>query len=414
VIVILYFIGVVLSYLSGKTIFSPLFIFTIFIMPAAFSAQEDVGFLMGLGILFLNFGGFFYSKMKVKNIKQARSFFINKKLKLGFSSPTIFTFTLKFITFFAILLSLYYYYKVGISLFADEVGSARLENRHAVSGSYVYQRLFRVFLPILCLIYYLFKFNKQLAPYYKNIYFIILMITVVFLLSATGLRGNIILFLFTPFVIIFGLLSDKLELKLIIKLFFLALAMGLFITHLMYGTSNIFIIIDLMIKRLTVFATDGIEYMLLLDVPANGHYYLSLYFNDILSIFSKLHLISGDFQNYSAYMASEMLGDRYNGEAAAVYYMGELYAAGGYFFVIFGSMLYGVLIQYFYIKTILGKKTIVRLASSAYFMGVIVTILGGPSLSMTIDYSITILSFYVSIVLTYSIFWFIFGEKFNK
>jgi hypothetical protein len=400
----IYLVGITLSFLANRTILHPLFLFTMFVMPATISAQEDVGILMSIGVLFLNLGGFVYSKLRIKNITKTRNLFIGRKMELGFSSPVIFGLTLKFITFFVILFSFYYYYKVGISLFAEEVGLARLESRHAVSGSYVYQRFFRVFLPIICLIYYLSKFNSQLKNYYKNSYFIILIVMTTLLLSFTGIRGNIILFLFTPFVVLFGLLNDKLKLIPIMQLFLLSLFIGSFITYLMYGTANIFMIMELIIKRLTVGATDGIEYMLLADVPANGHYYISIYLNDVMSIFSKLRLIDGQVQNYSAYMASEMLGDRYNGEAAAVYFMGELYASGGYLLVIFGSMFYGIIIQFIYIKTLLGSKTVIRLASSVFFMGVMVTILGGPTLSMIIDYSITILSLYILTVSIYSIF----------
>jgi oligosaccharide repeat unit polymerase len=315
--------------------------------------------------------------------------------RLGFSSPKYFMLAFCTLLSISILGSSYYFYKVGISLFSDEVGLARLLNRHDVSGSYVWQRLFRVLLPILCLTYFFMKNLDPMKKYYSNFAAVSLFFITACFLVFTGLRGNLLTFMLTP--LIFGVSINLIRTSMMLKIMggLFAVSGALFISSLMYAGRGLDLLdLTLLIwKRLTSAATDGIEFAIYDDVPRHGLYLGETYFWDIMSLPSKLGLVSENVKNYSAYAAENLLGVRYNGEAAAVYVFGEFYVNFGGLGVVFLSIVLGVFLQGIYISVIRSRKTILRAGIYSYSCGVLVTILGGPTLSMAIDYSMTIFAF---------------------
>ena len=396
--------ALVMAYYSSRNIFSPIFIFSIFIIPAVLASQYEVKLLMTIGVVFLSLGSMLHEKVYKGQIRRVLANFRASKIHLGFKQIGSFRLTFKILTAVVILGSVYYFYKVGVSLFADEVGLARLVQRHAVSGSYFFQRLFRVLGPILCIIYFLSQDVEGLKKYYKKHYMVALFLLISAFLVFTGLRGNLITFMFTPFLIVIGLRDGKPKLKTIVPIFLFALLGGILLTDLIYGGIPLLAILMLIIERLSGAATDGIHQMFYTDVPQNGFYGFQLFFNDLTSVFSKLGLTSTYQMNYSAYLAEQMLGNRYNGEAAAVYFMGEFYAAFGYSGVVIGSMIYGLFFQFVYVRLINGPKTILRLSFYSYTLAVFVMILGGPTVSMFFDYIITISIFFISYALAPSFY----------
>ena len=79
--------------------------------------------------------------------------------------------------------------------------------------------------------------------------------------------------------------------------------------------------------------------------------------------------------------------------------MGELYANFGMFGLLCGSLLLGIFLQFIYILAIRSKKTVILTPVYAYFQALLIPILGGPSLSMLIDYSITCLFFIITFLM---------------
>lgn len=386
----IYILALFISYKASKNIFAPLFIFSMFAFPATMSAKPYVAEILVIGVLCLNIGGYMIAKIIVRDIKCSTIKYQKSMIKSGYRENRFLLIGFIIYCFTAIVISSYYFSKVGISLFADEVGLARLTARHNVSGSYIFQRFFRVLLPIMCIFYYLLQFNSDTRKYYKTFILVALILITSSLLVFTGLRGNLITFMFTPFLIATGLATEKTGTKSILMLFLLALLGGVLITKLMYGDIQLVDIFFLIVARLSGAATDGIEYSVYSDIPRHGYYFGQTYLDDLLSMASKLKIIDSDAMNYSAYTASKLLGSRYNGEAAAIYFAGELYANFSIIGVIIGSLIMGAIVNYFYIKTLIMPKTIIRLSFMAYFLGVLTIILGGPSLSMFIDYSITV------------------------
>ena len=105
-----------------------------------------------------------------------------------------------------------------------------------------------------------------------------------------------------------------------------------------------------------------------------------------------------------------MLGERYNGEQASIFVMGELYANFGYLGLIIGSFVLGIILQKSYISILYRKKTVLFLPIFIYFLSLFIAILGGPTLSMLIDYTGTVFIFFILLIFSISFFAFFKGR----
>jgi oligosaccharide repeat unit polymerase len=387
--ILIYALGLILLYLNTRNLFSFQFMFAGVSLPPALTSSDTVGWLMAIGVLFLGIGGWLYNFITRVNPKRQLERFRNAPISLGIYPKQVFMIVFALVLCVALAGSLFYFYKVGVSLFADEVGYARLINRHGVSGSFVYQRLFRVFLPILCMMYFLMGRSDDTKKYYNPLLFLILILTTITLLVFTGMRGNVVIFMFFPFLALIGLYSGKINLLSIVYIISGTFVSGMIVTVLMYPQLSFIELILLIFARISSSATDGLSYMAHVDISENGLYYGKTYFNDVMSLFYKLGATTEEHLTYGASLAQRMLGDRYNGEQAAVYYMGELFANFGYPGLIIGSTFLGMFLQRLYNKILLASKDILFLSTKIYFCALFLAILGGPTLSMFLDYAIT-------------------------
>lgn len=402
-LVLLYFFGLISIFFITRNLFDFRIIYGVFVFPAALSAQYEIALLFSLSIFCLSIGSIIGNFFLKKDTSISIQIFKSSEINLGFKNPKFFFLTWVFLTIFCIMLSIFYFYQVGISLFAEEVGIARLENRHIVTGSYFYQRLFRVFLPILCMVYFLMGFCKETKNYYSTSIFLILSLITLLLLVFTGMRGNVLTFYFFPFIVLLGLITGSyLNFRLIFS--FLSIAIfGFLATAYMYQTYNIYEIFLVLVQRISIQATDGITQSFYFDVPQNGFYYGRTFLEDLLSFGTKLGLTIQENFTYSAQIAMQILGPKYRGEQAAIYFFGEFYANFGFVGVVFFSLLLGVFLQIISIKTMKTNKTLLRVAALSYFQAVLIMILGGPLVSMFVDYFVTVSLFFFIFVLGCSI-----------
>jgi oligosaccharide repeat unit polymerase len=385
--VILILIAILLIYFNTRNFLSYIMLLVLFITPACLSADKEVGFVLAISMMMVGAGGFCFNIINKVRIKSLLINYRKRDVKIGFNSSGRFISAIYLLSSLSIIGSIYYYMKIGIPLFADEVGLERLLARHAVEGSYLYQRLFRVFLPIFCLCYYLYRYEMGKGSKYT--FYFLLVITSAFLVF-TGLRGNLITFIFTPFTILMGMISNRISIKALFTLFSLGIIGGMLISALMYQSSDPIFLMVLILERLTGGATDGISVVIQSDVVNNGFYYGSTWINDISSVFFKLGLIPTEVLNYSAYIAKLMLGERHNGEQAAVYIFGEFYANFGFYGNIIGSLILGLILQNIYVHVLKSNKNILKISIYSYFQASLIMIVGGPSATMAIDYMVTI------------------------
>ena len=134
-----YLVGMILIYRNTRNLMSFQLMFALVSLPPAIASSNLVGWLMAIGIFFIGIGGGLYNLLARFKTRQRLDAFRAAPLNLGIHPKRAFIAMLVVITCIAICGSLFYFYKVGISLFAEEVGYSRLINRHAVSGSYIYQ-----------------------------------------------------------------------------------------------------------------------------------------------------------------------------------------------------------------------------------------------------------------------------------
>jgi oligosaccharide repeat unit polymerase len=384
--------AVFIIYLNTSNIISYIMLLVLFMTPACLTADEEVGFVLAISMFMVSAGGYCFNFINKIRIKSLLKDFKERDIKINFNSTRRFILAIYLLSSIAIIGSIYYFMKIGIPLFAEEVGLERLLARHNVQGSYLYQRLFRVILPISCLCYYLYRY--EIGKGNKYILFFLIVITSAFLMF-TGLRGNLITFMFTPFLILMGMISKKISIKVLFSLFSLGILGGVLISALMYKNSDPIFLIFLILERLGGGATDGISVVIESDVVNNGFYYGSTWINDISSLFFKLGLISAEVLNYSAYIAELMLGERYNGEQAAVYIFGEFYANFGFYGNIIGSFILGLILQNIYVHVLRSSKNLLRISIYSYFQASLIMIIGGPSVTMAIDYIVSIGIFYI-------------------
>jgi len=401
---ICYLIALLWTYANTRNPLSFQVMFAGVSLPPALASSELVGWLITLGILFMAIGGSFYNLLARHRPKKAIAIFRAQPIQFPVVPEKSFFLAFWLLTAIAVAGSCFYFYMVGISLFAEDVGYSRLINRHAVSGSFIYQRLFRVWLPILCLIYFLSGRCAQTKNYYSRAVFLALLIMTGLFNIFTGMRGNVVIFIFYPMLAMLGIYSSKVRITQIILIFLGTLGFGGYVSKLMYPSLAISELFLLIVARISSSATDGITYMAHVDAIQNGFYLGKTYFNDVMSVFYKLGLTTDSYQNYGAYLARSMLGERYNGEQAAIYVMGELYANFGFFGLCIGSVVLGMCMQKLYVSTITAQKDILYTSVKVYFGALFLAILGGPSISMFFDYLITILGFIIAYIASFLLF----------
>lgn len=378
------------SYALNRSVYSTFFIYNLYMAPAIVIGKFEIATMLMLGSVFMLCGAYFYKIIKYKGIfrKKTKDFIsIGNEEKLR-----------KFIILNFLIctgLSILYYYQIGLPILSENVGLARLESRHAVGGSYLYQRVFRVFMPILTMIYFCFLYDKRMANHFNKYIFTLMLLSTCFFLVATGIRGNLITFILIPMIILYGRVNGRIRINKAIFLTLIGLFALIVSTKLMYKDTSVLDIFYLIFIRIALLGTDGIEFMYYSYVPEYGFQGIEIYYNDFMSILYKLKIVGGEYYTFGAEIARRLLGDNYHGESAAVYYVGELYAANGYIAVFFGSILIGMVVQFINEKLYDNNKNIVQIAILSYLSSVLFMMLGGPLLSMFIDYTLGLSMIYI-------------------
>ena len=397
---LLYLIGILLVYKATASVLAFPFLFWAFLVPVAFAADTSVRGVFATGVLCWGIGAIVANATTGFRPVEAMRAFRLRSVGCGFQSAHALYVTLLLAFGITTLLSLYYFSQVGISLFSDgDVGYERLVRRHATEGSYALQRVFRVTLPIICISYFAMRYCDETRRYYSNTKFAIAILLTSAFLIFTGMRGNLIIFMLTPFLVALGIIDARLNIRNIAYALVLTVVGGLIVTVFMFPDLPVAELLVVVAERISSGASDGIWYVVTDDYHSSGPYLGMTYVNDFMSLFYKLGLVGTPVMAYGAQLAESMLGDAYNGEQAAVYFLGELYANFGMAGVYLGSAFIGFLVQLLYRATLRGRKTILSFGARVYFCALILPILGGPTVSMLLDYTITVGGSYLALVL---------------
>jgi oligosaccharide repeat unit polymerase len=398
--------GFACAFIATANIYSIPMIFGFFYFLAMIFTDPSVLFVASLS--FLAFGMGLLLCNLVHSFKPAVELdsFRSRPFKTQFIHPSWLVWSMSIVCLISFLVSFYYFSKVGLSLFSSDVGYDRLVNRYSIPGARIMQRFFRVYLPIITIVYYLFNLIPSLRKYYSTILFTILLCTTSFLLVATGMRGNIIIFMFIPFLYIRSLVKPINFIEIIVGFVF-TFAIGLFATVQMYTSASSESLVAIVWSRLTGGAADGLSFIIGSYTASEGYQYGLTYYHDIMSIFSKLGMTSVKYVSLGEEVAMAMLGSRYNGERAGVYFSGELYHNFGYPGVLVGSAVVGYILQFLLVKTLRSDKDVIVVATLGFVTAAFNSVLGGPVIATLFDYFITIsffvlLIFFINIILGFN------------
>ena len=370
-------------------------------------SENKTGFVLASSFFCLSLGCVIYNKLYGVNIKGLLKTSHSTNFHSYTRSPVAMRWTAYILGFVSILLSIAYFRQVGISLFADNVGTARLDNRNAASGSFLYQRVFRILFPLVILYFYgLWVIRtKSLSIQFiriSTIFFLIFLTLGTLFLAFTGMKANVFMFLLFPILIFHNLYIAKISIFRSILLVSVALAVLLYLIKKFIPDGSLFDLLGFLLFRVGSGATDGLHYIIHTYEPRVGLQLGSTIINDIQSLFGKLGIPVFSDQSLGQQIAKDLLGQRYNGEQAAVTLAGELYLNFGYLGLIIGSVAIGSLLQWIYVTSLKSKANFLRAIFLAYTQAITLMVLGGPVFSMAFDYAIFLAFFYFFWRVTYS------------
>ena len=398
----IFIMGICLILKATKNIFAFVILSYWVMIPTLFYAPSKIlqlfalsAFFKGLGALFANYVSRFHPKKELRIFKE-------KPISNFLISKNILNYTIWICIFTSIIAGIYYFSKVGIALFTEDVGYYRLIYKTGIKGWFVFLRIIRALFPILIMVYFLKIQNNRKLKQYVILVFLIL--TNALFLMFTGMRANLIIFMFTPALVFSGLFFKKISYKLLVTIFLFALVVAAMTTALMYNTADIFYIANIILTRIAYGAIDGISYIVYGLIPQEGLFHGATYIMDIKSLIYKLGFTTDKIYNFSEYIAKTLMGNKYTNEQAANYLEGELYANWGTLGVMAGGLVAGIILQSIYIKTLRFSKDIVFFPFCVYFQSILVAILGGPVLSMLIDNTISLIFFFTLFIFIYFFF----------
>lgn len=398
---------IIFFYYSTKNIFSYQLICFSITLPAIFFSEYITGLILSLSFLFFSIGGVVYNIVLSVNVNNlltssySNNFFINSHSLIAMRT------TAYILGFIAIFFSSIYFAQVGISLFADEVGTARLVNRNAASGSFIYQRIFRILFPTVVILFYIIWLNQSYKSPLRilrlsSVFLIFFIITNASFLAFTGMKANVITFLFFPILIFHNLFISKISIINALWVILFSVGIVLFMVYKTMPSEDFLTILNFILFRLGAGATDGLHYVIHSYEPQHGLQYGATFLSDIMSIFGKLGFEGIESLTLGQKIALELLGSNYMGEQAAVTMAGELYLNFGYVGLVIFSTLIGFLMQYLYVFTLRNSNKPLKSIFLAYFQVAMIMILGGPVFSMALDYVIFMFIFYLFWRIIYS------------
>ena len=379
--------------------YSYLLIGFVLTIPAIIYSDYYTGIVLGLSFLFFAVGGIIYNIIFKVNVKRLLRVSHTADFSLDGKSILALRATAYILGFASIAISIAYFAQVGISLFADQVGTARLDNRNAANGSFLYQRVFRVLFPTVILyLYVLWRTGPKKITFrfirVSSVYFVIFLFLNIAFLAFTGMKANVVMFLIFPILIFHSLYIAKISnLNSIIALI-LVFCSIFFMIHRMMPTEEITGIFNFLLFRIGSGATDGLHYVIHIYEPKVGLQFGYTILNDFLSLFGKLGIPGLPKESLGQQIAMDLLGARYNGEQAAVTLSGELYLNFGVVGLTILSIILGCFLQHFYVRALKSKSSVLRAIFFAYAQSAILMILGGPVFSMALDYFIFLALFF--------------------
>ena len=369
-------------------------------VPAILFSDFKTGMVLCTGFLCYAIGGLAYNLIcRINVARLQKQLFRISKEKFQYAKRSLFS-TAYILGFICIVLSAIYFSVVGVSLFAIDVGVARLDNRYEIEGAFIYQRIFRVLFPTVVIFLYAVWVSKQHPSSFtilkiSSVIFIFFFILNASFLGFTAIKANVFMFLLIPLMIFHNLYIGRTSLINLTLIVIAAALVLLFMINRMIPNAPLFELAEFVYFRLGSGATDGLHYVIHNLEPKYGLQLGATFFQDLTSIFGKLGFSGFNDKTLGQTIATDMLGDNYRGEQAAVTLSGELYLNFGFWGMAFMSLIVGGLLQHLYVMAFNINISPLRMVFISYVQAAVITILGGPVFSMSLDYAVFIFGFFI-------------------
>jgi len=392
------FLAIALMYLATRNLFSYQMMFYWMSLPGILALPPRAAAVIAAGTLARAIGMLAGNRIFKFNPKRELARLRKAPLTSLFGSVPVGLYATGFVIVLATAVSVFYFTVVGVPLLAEEVGTARMLAKTA-TGSWIVMRFIRLVIPVMIFICYMHWRQKfSLSRYFRLAG---LFMGVAFLLSATGFKGNVLMFLAVPGVILTGLISEKISLRLMVSLGLAAVVAAFIVTGAMAQTTDFRVIFDLLWNRLALESYNGLIYIVYYLVPTQGFQGGATFWSDFMSLLYKLHLVNAPVKNVAALIASTQLGRYYLGEQAGVYVEGELYLNFGMTGVVLGGAIVGTFLQALYVFTVrIGKDAVLLPFLVMLQLGIMMS-LGSPFIPMVIDYVVSTTLAFLLLVFAY-------------
>jgi len=357
-----------------------------------------LGFLVASGVLCAALGAGSGRWWLRHNPKRDLAAFRAKKVDSVLVSNSMFTFATSTVLVLAIVIVVLFFLRVGIPLLSQTVFIAKVQA--AREGGYLSVRFMRYYLPLLLLIYAV-GYRAKIKPNK-----LLIGCTAVFILIAFtlfGYRSYVLNYLLLPFVLLQA--YQRVSKRTLQLLGIGALVSAAAITAQAYQTSSFRSLWDILSERLFVrVVAGGLAPVVYGLVPNGGILRGKGFWMDVPAALSRIGIGPPNLPNFAQYLGGYTGGRDEIAWQTSASLVGEAYANFGFWGIVVIMFLFGLLVQWLYVRTLRGSKDALFFPLRIYFQLSLLIAAGGPFVFIMIDSIGSILLFAALFVFLY-IFW---------
>jgi oligosaccharide repeat unit polymerase len=358
---------------------------------------------IALGIFFYGLGALLVACQKsFRPLSERRSFSAARFTNVFPTRKALFA-SLWITSLFSVVLGAEYFYKAGIPLLTEWSSLVRTE---ATAGKGIYLRSLQTFLPLAILITFLY--HKCYRTRALAVLMLLLLALFGLYVIAYGARGMAISS-FVPLLFALGVLYERKVAGRVITLIVALLLAGLAFQYTYFGYRDLSFSesVAVFAGRLTIQQVEALDYLIYDVIPLRGFYLGEVHKIGLMGILGVFRIVP-----YRAPFGEILFQMKAGGQAPTRFTLvtttfGDLYADFGPLGICVGMLIYGMITQLLYIKTLRGYKDPFMLTIlcylqyiilSAHIGGEIFGILAGKGVSLAI-FALLVTFLYVAFAL---------------
>jgi oligosaccharide repeat unit polymerase len=350
-------------------------------------------FFYGLGaILMASFNGF-------RPVSERQAFSVAPFVNI-FPIRKAFFLSLWIVSLFSIAAGAVYFYHVGIPLLTEWSSLVRTK---AIPGKGVYLRILWTFLPLETLI--VFLYNKSHKSRSSAVLMWGLFAFSALFLILYGSRGAAVVYI-VPFIFIMGVLYRKRVIGKAITLVMIFLLAGFVFQYTYFGYRDLPFVdaAATLGGRLTTQQVEALDYLVYDVIPERGFYLGKLHVIGLRGFLGLFRIIP-----YEPPFGEILFRMKAGGQVATSFTLvtttfGDLYADFGAIGIATGMLLYGIITQFLYIRTLRRCKNYFRLGLICFLQYMILGVhIGGEVFAALVSRGVSIVIFVLLLTFLYAL-----------